>query len=250
MAATASLIRKSWLETRDRFLGSSVILALLGLFTTTRASATIAGWEHFHAGERMPYALYVWLSLSHGYLQFIWIICAIILGLGGLLREQSLGTAGVTLALPLSRERLVIIRAMVGAIEVAILAFIPGVIVAALSPLTGHSYPFTQALLFASLIVGGGLVFYALAFVASHLLSSEYAAPSIALALTAAYYVLSKLPHMGRISVFELMTGARYMNSATFLLDSDYPAAPIGLSIGAAAALIVAAYALVRRRDF
>lgn len=198
----------------------------------------------------MPYALYVWLSLSHGYLQFIWIICAIILGLGGLLREQSLGTAGLTLALPISRKELVLARAIVGAVEVTVLAFIPEILVAVLSPFTGHSYPLTEAFLFASLIVGGGLVFYALAFVASHLLSSEYAAPSIALALTAAYYVVSKLPHMGRVSVFELMTGARYMDSTTYLIGPRYPALPIFLSISAAAALVLTSYALVSRRDF
>lgn len=244
------LVWKAWFETKDRFIGSLLVLSLLGLFTVTRASATIAGWEHFHGGEHMPYALYVWLSLSHGYLQFLWIICAVILGLGGLLREQSLGTTGATLALPIGRARILIVRAFVGSIEVMILALIPEIIVALLSPVTGHSYPFVQALLFASLIAGGGLVFYALAFLASHLFSSEYAAPSVALALTAAYYVLSKLPHMGQISVFELMTGARYMNSSTYLLGPDYPAVPVALSLCASAGLVAAAYMLVRRRDF
>lgn len=250
MDRASPLIRKAWLETKDRFLGSLLVLTILGLLTVTRASATIAGWEHFHSGEHMPYALYVWLSLSHGYLQFLWIICAVILGLGGLLREKSLGTAGTTLALPISRARIVAIRALVGAAEVTILAFVPEVIVAVLSPVTGHSYPLLQAFLFASLVAGGGLVFYALGFLASHLLPSEYAAPSVALALTAAYYVLSKLPHMGRISVFELMTGARYMNSTTYLIGSDYPAIPVLLSLCASAGLVVGSYVLVRGRDF
>ena len=78
------LIRKAWLESKTRFLAAAVILTVLGLSTVLRAPATIAGWERIHRGEQMSYALYVWLSLPHGFLQFLWIIAAVLLGLGGL----------------------------------------------------------------------------------------------------------------------------------------------------------------------
>jgi hypothetical protein len=247
---TGQLLYKAWLETRGRFIGAAVVVALLGLATVVRASATIAGWERFHAGEAMPYALYVWLSLSHGYLQFIWIICAILLGLGGLVREQARGTAGFTLALPVSRRALVWSRAAVGAAEAAALALLPEAIVALLSPLAGYDYPFAQALLFALLIAGGGMVFYALGFLLSHLIGGEYAAPGIGLGLAAGYYVVAKLPGMESFNVYGLMTGARYMIGKTYSLGAGYPVWPLLAWAALAAGLIAVAARLAARRDF
>jgi hypothetical protein len=244
------LLLKAWLETRGRFLAAAAVLSLLGVSTVVRAEGTIAGWEHFHGGEEMPYALYVWLSLSHGYLQFIWIICAIILGLGGLLREHSLGTAGFTLALPVSRRAIVLTRAAVGAAEAVLLALIPELIVALLSPLAGRTYPVAEALLFASLIAGGGLVFYALGFLLSHLLAGEYAAPSAGLAIAAAWYLLTKLPELDPLNVYKLMTGAEYMVGKTYLLGGDYPVLSVTLWLGAGAALIGTSASVASRRAF
>lgn len=249
-AAFRPLIAKAWLETRNRFLGSAIVLTLLGLSTVVRASSTIEGWERFHSGEKMPYALYVWLSLSHGYLQFIWIICAVILGLGGLLREQSLGTASFTLGLPISRWNVVVVRALVGAAELLLLAAIPGVLVTAFSPLTAHSFPLIQSLMFASLIAGAGIFFYALSFTLAHLLSSDYAAPSVALAATAALYVLTKLPHMSPLNIFELMTGARFMNPWTYMLDRGYPMLPISLCVAVSFLMVRLSYRTAASRDF
>lgn len=247
---TGQLLRKAWLETRGRFLGAAIVLSLLGLATVARADATIAGWERFHAGEAMPYALYVWLSLSHGYLQFIWIICAILLGLGGLVREQARGTAGFTLALPVSRAALVWTRAAVGAAQAAALALLPEAMVALLSPLAGYQYSFAQALLFALLIAGGGMVFYALGFLLSHLIAGEYAAPGVGLGLAAAYYVIAKLPGMESFNVYGLMTGARYMIGKTYSLGAGYPLGPLLVWLAIAAGLIACSARIVARRDF
>ena len=244
------LLLKSWLETRGRFLAALLILSLLGVSTVVRAGATIAGWEHFHGGERMPYPLYVWLSLSHGYLQFIWIICAIVLGLGGLVREHTLGTAGFTLSMPVSRRAILVTRAAVGGGEAVVLAFVPELLVAILSPLAGYHYPPAQGALFASLIAGGGLVFYALGFLLSHLLAGEYAAPSAGLAAAAIWYVVAKLPGFDWLNVFKLMTGAEYMVGKTYLLGSPYPLAAVALWLAVAGAILSASLMLVRRRDF
>src|SRR3954464_9280030 len=148
---TRMLLRKSWLESRGRFAASAVVLSILGVSTVLRAPATIAGWERIHRGEQMSYPLYVWLSLPHGFLQFLWIIAAVILGLGGLLREDAAGSSGFTLSLPVSRRSHVLTRAAVGAIEAIALGFIPMLIVAILSPLIHCSYPPSQALMFGAM---------------------------------------------------------------------------------------------------
>ena len=244
------LVRKSWLESRGRFVSAAVVLAILGISTVLRAPATISGWESIHVGEQMSYPLYIWLSLSHGFLQFLWVVAAVILGLGGLIREEALGSSGFSLALPVSRRAHVLTRAGVGAAEAAVLGFIPGLIVVVLSPLIGRSYPLTQALLFAALLVVAGLVFYALGFFLSHVLRGEYAAPAVGMAAIAVFYVLTKLPRFEFLNVFDAMDGKKVLVGRTFYLGSEFPVAVILASLAVALGMVALAVIRVKSRDF
>jgi len=244
------LLYKAWLETRSRFVASAAVLTLLGFSTVLRAAPTIHGWERFHDGELMPYALYVWLSLFHGYLQFLWVISAVILGLGGLVREHALGTSGFTLALPVGRAAIENTRAAMGVVEVLVLALISGVIVSVLSPLAGYAYPLSQSVRFGLLLGGGGLIFYALGFLLSHVLRGEYGAPALGLALSAAFYVLTKLPGLEVLNVFDLMSGKLYMVHARYLLGPVFPFAPLAAWMSVAFVLLTVSAALVRKREF
>ena len=248
--ATQMLVRKAWLESKGRFIASAVVLTILGLSTVLRAPATIAGWERIHRGEQMSYPLYVWLSLPHGFLQFLWIIAAVLLGLGGLLREDAVGASGFTLSLPISRRRHILTRAAVGATEATVLAFIPLLIVAMLSPLIAQSYPLSQALMFGTMFVLAGLVFFALGFLLSHLLRGEYSAPVVALAAIAAFYILTKLPRLGVLSVFDAMDGKKVLVGHTFLLGREFPIATIAVSLVLAASMIALSIARTNARDF
>ena len=244
------LVKKAWLESRGRFITAAVVLAILGVSTVLRAPATIAGWEAHHRGETMSYALYIWLSLSHGFLQFLWVVSAVILGLGGLRREQANGSSGFSLALPVTRRAHVVSRALAGAGEAVILAFIPGLIVVALSPLAGFHYPLDQSLLFALLLVMGGLVFYALGFFLSEILPGEYAAPGVAMGIIAAFYVFTKLPRFEFLNVFDAMDGKKVLIGQTFYLGNDYPLPTIAWSLAVALILAWLAVIQVQRRDF
>jgi hypothetical protein len=244
------LMRKAWLESRGRFITAAVVLAILGVSTVLRAPATIAGWEAHHRGETMSYALYIWLSLSHGFLQFLWVVSAVILGLGGLRREQANGSSGFSLALPVTRRAHVLARGLTGASEALILAFIPGLIVVGLSPLAGFDYPLDQALLFAMLLVLAGLVFYALGFCLSEVLPGEYAAPGVAMGIIAAFYVLTKLPRFEFLNVFDAMDGKKVLVGQTFYLGNVYPLVTIGWSLATALLLVLLAVIEVQRRDF
>lgn len=244
------LLKKSWLESRGRFSAAAIVLAVLGVSTVLRAPATIAGWESVHRGEQMSYALYIWLSLSHGFLQFLWVVAAVILGLGGLVREEALGSSGFSLALPVSRRRHVMARAAVGAAEAIVLGLIPGLIVTALSPVIGRSYPLPQAVMFAAMLVLAGLVFYALGFFLSHVLRGEYGAPAVAMALIAAFYVLTKLPRFEFLNVFDAMDGKQVLVGHTFFLGSEFPIAVTLASLAVAGALIGASVLRVQQHDF
>lgn len=247
---TAMLVKKAWLESKARFSAAAVILTVLGISTVLRAPATIAGFERIHRGEHMSYPLYVWLSLPHGFLQFLWIIAAVILGLGGLLREDAAGSSAFSLGLPVSRRRHVLTRAAVGAGEAIVLGFIPLVLVVILSPLVHRSYPLSQALMFATMFVLGGLVFYALGFFLSHVLRGEYAAPAVGLALIAAFYIFTKLPRFEFLNVFDAMDGKTVLVGYTFFLGSEFPVVPILASLGLAGILILASITRVSARDF
>jgi ABC-type transport system involved in multi-copper enzyme maturation permease subunit len=54
---------------------------------------------------------------------------ALVPGMGGLAREQELGTAALTLSLPVSRIRLTTARVMMAFAELTALAFVPLVVV-------------------------------------------------------------------------------------------------------------------------
>jgi hypothetical protein len=244
------LLRKAWLESRGRFIAAAVVLAILGVSTVLRAPPTIEGWEAHHRGETMSYALYIWLSLSHGFLQFLWVVAAVILGLGGLLREHANGSSGFSLALPVSRRDHVLSRALVGAAEAAVLGFIPGLIVVVLSPLAGYHYPLSQALLFGALLVLAGLIFYALGFFLSHVLRGEYAAPAVAMALIAVFYVLTKLPRLEFLNVFDAMDGKKVLVGRTFYLGGQFPIATVAASLAVTLLLVGVSVAEVKRRDF
>ena len=244
------LIRKAWLESKARFTASAIVLTILGISTVLRAPATIAGWERIHRGEQMSYPLYIWLSLPHGFLQFLWVIAAVVLGLGGLLREDALGSSGFSLSLPVSRRRHVLTRATVGAVEAIALGFIPGLIVVLLSPLIQRSYPLSQALMFGTMFVLAGLIFYALGFFLSHIVRGEYAPPAVALAAIAAFYVFTKLPQFEFLNVFDAMDGKKVLVGRTFYLGSEFPVAAITASLIVATVLILLSIVRVSGRDF
>ena len=247
---TGMLVRKAWLESRGRFIAAAIVLAILGVSTVLRAPATIAGWESVHRGEQMSYPLYIWLSLSHGFLQFLWIVAVVILGLGGLVREEALGSSGFSLALPVSRGAHVLARAGVGAAEAIVLGFIPGLIVVSLSPMIGRSYPLSQALMFAAMLVLAGLVFYALGFLLSHLLRGEYGAPAVAMAAIAAFYVLTKLPRLEILNVFDAMDGKQVLVGHTFYLGAELPVTVTFASLAIAVGFVGLSVARVKSRDF
>ena len=247
---TTALLWKAWLETRARFVSALAVLSILGVSTVLRAPATIAGWESIHVNEQMSYPMYIWLSLSHGFLQFLWIVAVVILGLGGLLRERSAGSSSFTLSLPVTRSAHVRARAAVGAVEATLLGFVPGLIVVALSPMEGLTYPAEQALIFGALLVTAGFVFYGLSFFLSHILHGEYAAPGVALGLIAGFYVLTKIPGFESLNVFDAMDGKLNLVGHTFYMGSSYPVATIAASLAAAISLIALSTLRVRRVEF
>jgi hypothetical protein len=104
-------------------------------------------------------------------------ILVISLGLGGLGRERTHGTAIFTVGLPATRFQLVVTQMAVGLLELVALSLLPALLIPSMSALIHQHYPFTQALHFGVLWFCCGSMIFATAFFLSVMLEGEYTAP-------------------------------------------------------------------------
>src|ERR1044071_7111954 len=94
---------KAWLETRTRFvvsLAGMSGLAALRVYQTTRLATPDTGISYY----------YLTLHWGHVLLCLMWILAVALLMMRGLLREKAVGASAFTLALPVSRRRLMAAR--------------------------------------------------------------------------------------------------------------------------------------------
>jgi hypothetical protein len=241
---------KAWRESRVRFGLGALILAgiCLGVIGFHRDAAGGLGTEW------RGYPAFVWEVVYRGYLRDLFELTALLLGLGGLLAEQTAGTAEFTLALPVGRHRLLVHRTLVGLVEVAALGFIPAILLPTVSPLAGQLYPWETAWKFGVLWTAGGSLLFALGVLASAVLAGESAAPIGALFLLLGYSGLAELPGLDRwlVNVHDLMSGRRmpFFDAATFSIARPLPWTSIGMTAALAAAAVALASGLTARRDF
>jgi ABC-2 type transport system permease protein len=195
---------KAWRESRTRFLLSAVVIAGL-----------CAGFVVFHSegagisDRPLTYVEYIWRIVYKGYLREFFVMLALLLGIGGLLRERDHGTAGFTLALPVSRLHLAAVRAAVGFLEIVALSLVPALVIPALSPLAGQFYPWPQAFAFSLLWTAGGAFIFAIGFLASSVFAGEYTAPVAAFLGLLLYSVIADLPFLEHYSfdIHDIMSG-------------------------------------------
>ncbi|MBV9035208.1 MAG: ABC transporter permease [Acidobacteriaceae bacterium] len=240
---------KAWRESQARFLLSAGTIAGLcvAFVVFHREGAPVAD----HA---QTYAEYIWRIVYKGYLRELFVLLALLLGVGGLLRERDYGTAPFTLALPVSRWHLLAVRAAVGIVEVTILSLLPAVILPALSPLMGEVYPWSQAWQFGLLWSIGGAFLFSMGFLASIFFAGEYTAAVVAVLAMLSYSVAVELPVVERYvpDVHDLMSGVGmpYFRLDTYHLVGPLPWTTLGgllLLVGSSFAL---AGRLTQRQDF
>ncbi|HEU4414171.1 MAG TPA: hypothetical protein VFT65_05260 [Candidatus Angelobacter sp.] len=196
------LWHKAWRETRTRFLVSAVALVA---FSAAIVLAQVPIREHaaalpgFRSGP--SYSLHIYNFVYSGLLKtaFIWMI--FFLGLGGLPREQAQGTAGFTLALPVSRLRLVSVRMAVGLAELTALALAPALIIPALSLAIHQYYPLSEALHFSVLWIICGTTIYAMTFLFSAMLGGEYTALVVSIVV---FFVLDLIVSLAPLQPYRL----------------------------------------------
>ena len=235
---------KAWLETRSRFL-----VSFFGI-------ATLCSYNVFHGDRLVPpdYPLlsyyYSVLHESHVMLALMWVLAVTLLMMGGLLREKAAGTSSFTLALPVSRTRLMSVRICVGFIQAMALAIVPWSIMFLIACVTGKAHAIAQAGFHLVLLAGGGLVFFAMALLISSLVEGEYTAPLASFGILIAILVAIGRGPLRPFSPWWFIMGEQYIDAHTRLLVGPIPWLHLAVSVWFAALLTAISVKAVQKREF
>ena len=232
---------KAWIETRSRFLISLVTLTLFSAIFVQHAQGMLRPeWKSDF--NRL-------LFVNQQFLAIMWVLSVVLLGMGGIVREKATGISSLTLSLPVSRRRLVGIGVGVGLLEAAILGLVPWIAVFFVSFFARKPISITQVASYVLLLLGGGLVYFALAVLVSSLASGEYSAPALTFGIVLLAAMLFDA-WLRQFNVWRLVTGDLSINRSTFLLSDHLPWLGMRCSMSVASLMVVASIIVVQRRQF
>lgn len=258
------LLYKAWLETRLRFV---VAVMAISVLTTFYVLWRPSGVERMHQLIRShpelhrpwwfdrqlnEYRFYIWRILFNDELRDLWLVCAIVLGVGGLTQENAKGTAAFTLCLPVRRRRLAQVHLAVAVAELGILAMIPTAILPVLSPLVNSSYSSLEAVGRGLLLATGGLVVLGLVCVLSAMIESSYVPVVACIGVLLAWGSVLE-PYRDGLAEplgFRLVDLFRLISGPTDFYWRAFPWAGILLSLTAALLLALLAIRLTDFRDY
>jgi len=176
---------------------------------------------------------------------------AVLLGLGGLLRERAAGTSTLTLTLPVSRAHVIFTRVGVGVGEAIVLALAPWLVNLSIALLHHRPISVAQAGCCVSLLVGGGLVYFAAAVLISSVVEGEYTAAALIFGLVlGASYLAEHVDGFMALDLYPLMSGTKFVDRKSYLFPGPLPWRSIFASLSVAASMLLAAVSITRRRDF
>ena len=233
---------KAWLETRARFL-----IALIGI-------TLICAYSVFH-GDRNTYAFTdtswfngVWHS-THSMLVLMWILAVTLLCMGGLLREKASGASAFTLALPVPRTRLIGVRIAMCFAQSVTLAIVPWIAIYTVDAIFGRTHSLPQAFFRVVLMLGGGMIFFALAILVSSVVEGEYTAPVVCFGVVVVISIALSDPPLRAYNPWIFMAGSEYLQKPVMLLTGPIPWAHIAGNVCVAVVLILLAIRMIQRRD-
>lgn len=247
---------KSWLETRWRFwIGLGLLLCSAAAVVLTyphvlklTASMPVDGsgelWDRIREAIALTRTFegYVWSEWFRKNVAEMVTLFAILLGTAGVLSHS--GGALFTLSLPVSRRRLLGVRAATGLAELFILALVPSMLIPLLSPMIGESYAFARVLIHGFCLFVAGSLFFNLALLLSTLFSDRWRPFLLALGIAMAVAIIEQFVLRAPYGVF------RVMSAEVFFRGNRLPWEGLLLSAAASAALYSGAVWNLTRRDF
>ena len=251
---------KAWLETRWRFLIGIAILVLsvvgtvlayprvervLPLMPSVDTSSLVGQRIKAIADLSRTYGGYIWAQwLRQNNVQMLSLFAAL-LGTGGLLSQAAGGGRLFTLSLPVSRDRLFGVRAATGLTELAILAFVPSLLLPLLSPTVGQTFRIGAALAYGACAFVASTVLFSATSLLSTVFNDIWRPALIVCAIATAIGVYE--PFLGDISRYSLFG---IMDGETYFRDGGLPWLGLLASAAASAAMLVAASRNLARQDF
>jgi ABC-type transport system involved in multi-copper enzyme maturation permease subunit len=234
---------KAWLETRSRFL-----ISLVGM-------VTLCSLFVFHGDQDAIYEVgtdyYNYLFFAgHEILVMMWALAVTLIMMGGLLREKASGSSAFTLALPVSRTRLVMVRIGMGLAQAIALAIVPWAAMFIVGSIFGKTHSVSQAAFYLVLLLGGGLVFFAMAVLISSLISGEYTAPVVSLGAIVTTAVVLSGARWRHYNPWEFMNGSEYLNRQTNLLVLPVPWLQAAIYVLLAGLLLALSVRVIQQREF
>ena len=234
---------KAWLETRTRFLISFAGITLITAFSAFE-----------HAKDALPTSgmsyYYFVLYLTHQVFALLWVLSVILLLMGGLVREKAVGASSFTLALPVSRSRLVWTRIATGLMESFILGLVPWILMFAILCVAGKPLAVSQAAIYLTVMFAGGFLFFAIAALSAAMFEGEYTAPLVACSSFIALSLSFNEPAFKTWSPAHLLLASNLLRRQSILLGSSIPWNVIGVIASIAGVLLFASVKIVERREF
>lgn len=247
---------KSWLETRWRFLIGLVLLlcsAAATLLTYPQivkllplTPAKVSGMFAQRIRES--------IELSREYRGFVWshwfrenlsqwaTLFAVLLGTAGVFSQSS--GALFTLSLPVSRARLLGIRAATALAELFLIVFVPSLLIPLLSPAIGQSYSTGSALIHSACLFVAISVFFSVSFLLSTIFDDPWRPLLIALAIAFVLALIDQVLDRPAFSVYRVMSAESYFR------NGHLPWGGLLASAAASALLVWAAVVNFARREF
>ena len=257
------LWHKAWLETRGRFLGGLALSLIVGFgviydFRATErllplvrnmdpaaldTSGPLGAAIKESLEAQQTFRGFVWWQWYRQNLTYLVVIFGALLGAGGLLAKSG-GATLFTLSLPVSRNRLLGTRAVIGLAELLAIAIVPSLVLPLLAPSIGQSYSVIDVLAHGVCLFIVGSVFFGLAALLSNDYTDLWRPVLIACIVAAALGMLEYVPAIAPYGIFHVMNGETYYRHASL------PWIGLLVSAGITAALLRTAAVNLAHRDF
>jgi hypothetical protein len=249
------LWRKYWLEGQWRFLAGLILLIcsagsvvlswpavvqLMPAASRLQGTGQIGRWIQEMLPLERDFRGYVWVQWFRQNLPQMGILFAVLLGAGGLVSQSSReGAALFTLSMPVSRNRLLGVRAAIGLAELLVLSIVPSLVIPLISPAVDGTYAVGDVLVHGVCFFIGCSVFFSLAFLLSTVFTDLWRPLLIALGAAIAMSI-ADVPW----GFFQVMSGESWFRGGAL------PWGGIAISVAASAALLYGSAVNFARRDF
>jgi ABC-type transport system involved in multi-copper enzyme maturation permease subunit len=248
---------KTWLETRWRFLiGLALFVLSAGgiVYAYPQLMKLMPKVEDLNTDGELGQRIRDAVDLSRSYRGYVWsqwmrqnltqmaTLFAIILGSGGPYAQRS---ELFTLSLPVSRQRLVGVRAAAGLVELLVIIVVSSLVIPLFSPSVGESYSVGSTLVHALCAFVASAVFFSLAALLSTSFSDIWRPLLIACAVAIVLWITGEvIRDLTPYSIFTVMNGEKYFRSGQLPW--------VGLTVTSllSVALLYAAVVNIERRDF